>query len=313
MYLVYLYTFPNGKFYCGITSRSIEERAGAQGQNYKNCPRVYRAIQKYGWSNIEKEILASGLSHDEACELEQQLIADCQLTDEQFGYNLAAGGVSGAKHNQESKDKIAIITKKNWEREDSPYRRPETIQKRRESLLRIAHDPEINARKSKIMKERAQTLEDQLMRSRVRGGKEICQIDLKTGQIIKTFLSAAIARNETGFSDSNILEACYGHRISTGGYGWMFKDDSRTWRQFQQDRKKQETKNRARVKGGYAIDQIDLNSGEILNTYSCASEACRAIGTATNHGYILYQVCRGEKQKAYGFGWQKHREEGEEL
>jgi predicted GIY-YIG superfamily endonuclease len=44
---VYLFTFTNGKFYCGITSKRPERR-WQKGEGYKKCPLVYKAIKKYG-------------------------------------------------------------------------------------------------------------------------------------------------------------------------------------------------------------------------------------------------------------------------
>lgn len=42
-YIVYLYTFPNGKKYCGQTSRTLKERQ-LSGYRYY----IGAAIQKYG-------------------------------------------------------------------------------------------------------------------------------------------------------------------------------------------------------------------------------------------------------------------------
>lgn len=45
-YIVYLYTFPNGKKYCGQTSRTIEERKRSGYYYY-----IGAAIEKYGYDN----------------------------------------------------------------------------------------------------------------------------------------------------------------------------------------------------------------------------------------------------------------------
>ena len=55
-YKVYLFIFPNGKFYCGYTSQTLQRRWD-NGNGYKKCPLVYKAIQKYGWDNITKKLI----------------------------------------------------------------------------------------------------------------------------------------------------------------------------------------------------------------------------------------------------------------
>lgn len=70
---VYKHTFPNGKVYIGITSREPEKR-WAGGSGYKRNDEMYKAILQYGWRNIRHEILAEGLSEEEARREEAQLI-----------------------------------------------------------------------------------------------------------------------------------------------------------------------------------------------------------------------------------------------
>lgn len=55
---IYKYTSPSGKSYIGQTVRSLSERAGHNGKNYKGCSLFFSAIQKYGLKNFDVEILA---------------------------------------------------------------------------------------------------------------------------------------------------------------------------------------------------------------------------------------------------------------
>ena len=66
----------------------------------------YRAIQKYGWDAFKHEIVAEGLTREEACALEESLIAEYHTQDYNFGYNITSGGESN-RHAQSSKDKIS--------------------------------------------------------------------------------------------------------------------------------------------------------------------------------------------------------------
>lgn len=87
-YSVYCHTFPNGKRYVGISSDC--EKRWRNGKGYETQPKMDRAIKKYGWENIKHDIVLSGLSKEQANELEKYLIAE--LNTIQNGYNVTIGG-----------------------------------------------------------------------------------------------------------------------------------------------------------------------------------------------------------------------------
>ena len=87
-YSVYCHTFPNGKRYVGISSDC--ENRWRNGKGYETQPKMDRAIQKYGWENIKHDIVLSGLSKEQANELEKYLISE--LNTIQNGYNVTIGG-----------------------------------------------------------------------------------------------------------------------------------------------------------------------------------------------------------------------------
>lgn len=112
-YTVYVHIFPNGKKYVGIT-RQAPERRWARGHGYKNQA-VHRAIEKYGWDNIEHIIVAENLSHAAACEMEVALISLLSANVDGYGYNLSSGGEITRKglHNTAShNEKIAASHRK---------------------------------------------------------------------------------------------------------------------------------------------------------------------------------------------------------
>lgn len=93
MYIVYQHKNKiNGKIYFGITSRKPVERWGRDGSGYKSTPHFFSAIKKYGWDNFEHNILKSGLTKEEACQLERQLIKQYQTQNPLHGYNVLEGG-----------------------------------------------------------------------------------------------------------------------------------------------------------------------------------------------------------------------------
>lgn len=88
-YIVYCHTFPNGKKYIGITKTSTDKR-WRNGDGYETQPKMARAIAKYGWENVTHEVLATGLDHDKANEMEQYYIAKFDTFNN--GYNATIGG-----------------------------------------------------------------------------------------------------------------------------------------------------------------------------------------------------------------------------
>ena len=98
----------NNKAYIGQT---VNPKERWKPKNYKNNPHFYAAIQKYGWDNFEHIIFASGLSLEEANEMERQLIALFNTTNQQIGYNLRAGGDSGGVFSEESKRRMSEAQK----------------------------------------------------------------------------------------------------------------------------------------------------------------------------------------------------------
>lgn len=95
-YIVYKHTnTQNGKIYVGITSADIDIRAGRNGHRYKKNTLFYRAIKKYGWQAFEHEIIKSGLTFDEAAEMEVATIMNLRSNNPEYGYNISSGGESG--------------------------------------------------------------------------------------------------------------------------------------------------------------------------------------------------------------------------
>ena len=115
-WIIYMYTFPNGKRYIGKTSTSLKDRqGGANWAGYNNCIVLMKAVEKYGIENIKQEILFEDIMTDEySSRLEQTCIllfkANCRrFKDPQCGYNTTDGGEGtiGHRHTEESKRKMS--------------------------------------------------------------------------------------------------------------------------------------------------------------------------------------------------------------
>lgn len=106
-YNLYVHIFPkelNGydydKYYVGITN-NIKRRWRCNGLEYKskkyNNSCFWNAIQKYGWDNIQHEVISNNLSKLEAEKLEEKLITFLKSNYHDFGYNRTKGGEGGNK------------------------------------------------------------------------------------------------------------------------------------------------------------------------------------------------------------------------
>lgn len=106
MYSVYKHICPNGKVYIGITSMNPIKR-WKNGAGYKNQQLFYRAILKCGWDNIKHEILVEGLTKEQACEKEIELIALYKSNQKEFGYNIDNGGNCSGTKSKETRQKMS--------------------------------------------------------------------------------------------------------------------------------------------------------------------------------------------------------------
>lgn len=112
-YILYEHISPNGKRYIGITGRDVNSR-WQRGSGYKANKYFYNAIQKYGWSNFEHNIIKENLSLEEANKLEREYILKYNTLDPDFGYNHSIGGekFEGYHLTEEHKRRVSDGTKK---------------------------------------------------------------------------------------------------------------------------------------------------------------------------------------------------------
>ena len=84
-YCVYEFTFPDGKKYYGMTINTAGR--WQDGRGYKTQP-VGKAIEKFGWENVEKRIIAENLAKANAALIERTLIKATGSDMPGFGYNV---------------------------------------------------------------------------------------------------------------------------------------------------------------------------------------------------------------------------------
>ena len=88
---LYRLSFPNGKKYIGITSRTVQERFNAHCHPSQNRNPCQHAIHKYGKENVKVTILAECNNWELLCLAEFEAIEKYQAFGKN-GYNLTLGG-----------------------------------------------------------------------------------------------------------------------------------------------------------------------------------------------------------------------------
>ena len=221
---VYKHTAPNGKVYIGVTHQKPENRWNA-GKGYRSNTHFYNAICKYGWGNFEHEVLAEGLTEEDAIKMETELIAKYDSANKQYGYNVALGG-----HNQseESRKKIGATRKergiippnkgKKWS-EETRKKISESLTGRRYHVSNAARE---NIRQAKIGEKNPNYGKPLTWTNEARFAKvQRAVVQIKGDQVVR-YDSAVIAGKETGITSGNICRACQGKRKTAGGYEWRY-------------------------------------------------------------------------------------------
>ena len=235
-YSVYKLTAPNGKVYIGITSRDPKIRWNS-GNGYKYNKHFYDAIQKYGWKNIKKDVLYSGLSQEDAYRLEIELISKYRSNDREFGYNKSSGGESSVRglHWHQSKETI--------EKRAQKMRGRKLTQEQRKKLSESLKG-HVSPNKGKHLSEEAKTkISNALKKWNAEHGSPnkgrkykktqeavfatskghykpvVC---IETGIIYESIMAAETLTKTDG---SSISAVCKGKRKTAGGYHWRYQKD----------------------------------------------------------------------------------------
>ena len=158
-YKVYELVFPNEKKYYGCTGQKITYRWNG-GQGYKLNEDMYADIQKFGWENIKKTVIAEGLTQREGYDLEQHLIEVNKTYLKEYGYNgcIRQGRTSEEakiiQSNPNTKAKHGAVMKARWSDEEQ-----------RALLMEATQNAEVKAKRAKTREERKDMYEQLYIQS----------------------------------------------------------------------------------------------------------------------------------------------------
>lgn len=114
-FYMYMITFPHGKKYIGITSRSIKQRFAQHKIAVRNgsINRVHTAMRKYGVENVVVQEIATFQTWEEACNAEIAAIAahDTYHTRGK-GYNMTFGGEGVIRDPEEFSETVKYAMRK---------------------------------------------------------------------------------------------------------------------------------------------------------------------------------------------------------
>ena len=223
MYTVYQHKNKiNGKIYIGITSQKPEDRWGSQGCNYKSSPHFYSAIQKYGWDNFEHNILFTGLTKEQSCLKEQELIKEYNSMNREFGYNSTSGGDIFVM-NEETKQKISqamIGNQNNLGHPCSEEKKKKISDAQRGKKFTEEHKQKLSEaaqnRHVPCSEEKKQKLSQNYPNKR----KVYCE------ELDKIFDSVQQCSKELGIPASNISKLCGGRGKTLKGYHLRYYSDT---------------------------------------------------------------------------------------
>lgn len=232
-YIVYCHENKiNGKKYIGITKDSPKKRWAA-GHGYAKSRHFDFAIKKYGWDNFNHEIIKDGMTKEQACEMEKELIEKYKTTDDRFGYNMSNGGQSGAsgviqseetkmrrrnsmlgrKHSEETKRKMSEAAKGRTFSE-------ETRKKMSEAAKGKFVSEETRRKIGEAAKGRKHTEETKRLLSDLHAKKKVYCEETK---IIYNSVQETAAK--LGLFASNISAVCRGQHKHTKGYHFHYLDE----------------------------------------------------------------------------------------
>lgn len=238
-YSVYIHTNKaNGMKYVGITQQEPEKR-WLLGYGYQKQEHFYRAIKKYGWDGFAHEVVATGLTPEEAAAEEQRLIELYDTRNNKKGYNKSIGGSAGAA----GVEKSELARRLASERFKKLWADPEFCKRHQERIAILSKQDDIRQKISAASKGRKLSEETKAKISANRKGKgtqkrsaetiakmkaahaggseKVAVICIESGEIYDCINDAA---RGTGINKKQISNCCRGmkHYNTAGGYHWKY-------------------------------------------------------------------------------------------
>ena len=266
---IYRHIFPNGKVYIGQTCQKPEYRWG-NGKGYKTSPFIFNAINKYGWDNIQHEVLFTGLDQLNADIIEEDLIYYYKQISK--SYNLATGGKvnRGWKMSEEAKKKL------------SEAHKGKKMSDEAKEKIRLSKLGEKNPNYGKSPSK--ETREKISKAGKGRGAKRVKQIDPESGEVVKIW-----------DSETEVCEFYKGNHSLINNANKRNSQTKKNYQKFEDDNTKKKKKKNPFSK---EVEQIDKNTLEVIKVWDSLSEVERQLNISASN---ISNVCKGKRKTAGGF------------
>lgn len=267
-YTVYKHTAPNGKVYIGITGQKPKYRWN-NGNGYIENKHFYSAIRRYHWENFKHDILETGLTKEQACAKEFELIAYYDSNNREKGYNNSKGGecsALGIHHSVETRRKISEGNK-------GKHLSAETRHKISESNKRAYLNPELRRKMSEINKG---------ANNPNYGKHPSAETIRKRSESLKGANNPNYGKHPSAETRQKISESLKGNI---------------PWNKGKHLSQEERRKVSESLKGKTTKAVICIETGTL---YSSVTEAAKSIGIAKSN---ITAVCRHKRERAGGYHW----------
>lgn len=221
MYTIYRHVFPNGKCYVGLTKNKPNKRWG-HGSHYKSCRLVSYAFEKYGWDNVEHQILRVCETKEMAEIWERFYIAWYRSNNPVYGYNILPGGNVSDEKPQCVRDKISAANKGRKMSEEQKAKISDGVKKtfsRPESNGCLGKKASDETRRKMSEAHIGKTMSENSGLS-----KPVVQLTMD-GEFVARYPCARDA-HRAGLGHYVVISKCCKHQAQhSGGYRWLFESE----------------------------------------------------------------------------------------
>lgn len=214
----------NGKQYIGITKQNPAQRWGRNGVNYRECSHFWSAIQKYGWDMFDHEIIASGLSKEDACDMEMQLISLYKTQDREYGYNTLEGGTAPCMP-PETRQKMSVAMMGNTNGAGHPC--TEEKKQKISAAQKGRHLTEEHKQKLSMAK-RGQPHPSPSLETRQKISRSHAKMPVYCMETNTVYESIQECARQLGVYATLVCQCCKNKLPSTGGYHFQYYSNNNT-------------------------------------------------------------------------------------
>ena len=280
-WIIYKHTSPSGHIYIGQTCKKPNYR-WANGNGYLRAPKFWSAIKKYGWNNIEHEIIEEGIKSQEEADA-REIFWINHYNSFRSGYNATAGGGTQI-HTSSPVFMISKTTLEILKGFPSAAEAARVMSCAQGLISSVCRGERIEA-KGYYWCYQCAWSQDWKPRRRVNNkAKKVYQIDEISLVIVKTYDSVIAAVKSSGLTKATIENCCKNQYLPKNGYYYLFEED---WYDNWSPRKKTPSKHGMR-------EVICIESGEI---YGSLGEAARKNNTSTGN---IFVCCNNHKRTIGG-------------